>query len=272
VQTKRYEVLDTFDMTNVKPTRNACVSNSLSDPAIVATDRALNADEHHLYRRIVGCLMYLSNTTRADICFATNQLARFCAAPFNQHMKAARNLLRYCKGTIDYKLKFNCPGTDAPDFTLSGYSDSDWGGDQITRCSTSGYLIYLNGNLVHWSSQRQKSVALSSTESEYVALNLLTNEIVWFQLLMNNIFGVHLVSNLLTDNEAAQYWCNNPAVEHKKAKHIDIRYKYVKQKVLDGVVTIGHIGTADMLADILTKQLSTVVFTGLRDRILSMDT
>ena len=234
-------------------------------------DRLLDADEHHLYRRIIGCLMYLSNTTRPDICFSTNQLARYCSKPYHQHMKAARNLLRYCKGTINYKLTFTTTGVDAPDFVLSGYSDSDWGGDQLTRCSTLGFLIYLNGNLVHWNSQRQKSVTLSSTESEYVALNTLVKELTWFQLLLNELFGVHLISHdiVLTDNEAAQFWCNNPRVDHQRAKHVYIKYKYVKQQVNDGNITVGHIGTKDMLADILTKQLSTPIFIDLRNRILN---
>jgi hypothetical protein len=184
-------------------------------------------------------------------------------------LKAVRNLLRYCKGTVNFKLTFTSTGDAAPDFVLSGYSDSDWGGDQLTRCSTLGYLIYLNGNLIHWNSQRQKSVTLSSTESEYIALNTLIKEIIWFQFLLNELYGVHLVSHVLTDNEAAQFWCNNPRVDHQRAKHVDIKYKYIKEKVNDGVITVGHIGTKDMLADILTKQLSTPIFIGLRDRILN---
>lgn len=62
---------------------------------------------------------------------------------------------------------------------LVGYTDSDWGGDKETRRSTSGYVFTLAGAPVSWSSRRQSTVALSSTEAEYIAAAEATNEAVW---------------------------------------------------------------------------------------------
>ena len=59
---------------------------------------------------------------------------------------------------------------------LTGYSDSDWANDISTRKSISGYLFYLADGVVSWSSKRQMTVALSSTEAEYIAISHATKE------------------------------------------------------------------------------------------------
>nr|GFA21672.1 retrotransposon protein, putative, unclassified [Tanacetum cinerariifolium] len=54
---------------------------------------------------------------------------------------------------------------------LSHYCDADHAGFQDTRRSTSGSLQFLGDRLISWSSKRQKSVVISSTEAEYIALS-----------------------------------------------------------------------------------------------------
>ena len=63
--------------------------------------------------------------------------------------------------------------------SLKGYSDANWGGDLDTRRSTTGYLFTLFTSSISWSSKRQPTVALSSTEAEYMALIHATKEAVW---------------------------------------------------------------------------------------------
>jgi hypothetical protein len=85
-----------------------------------------------LYRQIIGSLMYLTNT-RPDICFAVNTLSQFLVEPRRVHLVAAKHVMRYLKGTMDYGLSYD----GDHDFTLIGYTDADWAGSVADRKSTS---------------------------------------------------------------------------------------------------------------------------------------
>ena len=71
-----------------------------------------------LYRQIIGSVMYLMNT-RLDICFA---LSQYLVEPRHVHLVAAKHVMRYLKGTLDFGL---CYTRDDHDFKLYGYTDSD---------------------------------------------------------------------------------------------------------------------------------------------------
>lgn len=115
-----------------------------------------------VYRSIIGALQYLT-LTRPDISFAVNKLSQFLQAPTNDHWKACKRVLRYLRGTTEYGLHFS----PAKQLFLEGVADADWASSTDDRKSTSSYCIYFGGNLIAWSSKKQKVVALSSAESEY---------------------------------------------------------------------------------------------------------
>ena len=156
--------------------------------------------------------------------------------------------------------------------TILGYSDSDWAGDRDSRRSTSGFVFMLNNGPVSWSSKRQATVALSSTEAEYVALTQTAKEATWLRLLMTEL-GLSTTDNhaeinveksecsmaVMGDNQSSIALANNP-VFHARTKHIDIQHHYVRDEVLQGRIKLSYIPTEDMLADGLTKALSHVKF------------
>jgi hypothetical protein len=82
--------------------------------------------------------------------------------PREPHLTALKRLLRYLQGTIDYGLLINRSSAE-----LVVYTDADWAGCPDTRRSTSGYAVFLGGNLVSWLSKRQPVVSRSSAEAEY---------------------------------------------------------------------------------------------------------
>ena len=125
------------------------------------------------YRQIIGSLMYLVNT-RPDICYATHTLSQFMCAPKKIHLHAGKYILRYLKGTIGMRIKY-----EKVNIELLGYSDSDWVGSSIERKSNSGYCFSLGFGMIFWSSRKQTSVALSSTEAEYIASSLGAREAIW---------------------------------------------------------------------------------------------
>jgi hypothetical protein len=212
-------------------------------------------------------------------------------------MKHARHLLKYLVTSRNYKLTFKhssansaatggvngdvtantCTDVDvtgisvADDLNLFGYSDADYNSNAMTRKSTYGYIVFLNGNPVHWCSKRQQSIAQSSTESEYVGINALGRELVWFQGVLYDIYGHHLTSTIFSDNQAAIAWCTGENVAHQTAKHLDVAYKYVRQLVRDEQrIVMKWVATKYMVADILTKRLELKPFEFLRDLLFKI--
>ena len=84
-----------------------------------------------LYRQLIGSLMYLVNT-RPDICFAVNSLSQFMVEPRRVHWVAAKHVLRYLQGTLDYGLDYR----QGDGIRLARYTDSDWAGCAFDRKST----------------------------------------------------------------------------------------------------------------------------------------
>jgi hypothetical protein len=105
------------------------------------------------------------------------------AKPHESHWNTAKAVLRYLKGTLDYGIKY----TDAYDVELTGYSDSDWAGNLDDRRSTTGYAFNIGSGVVSWSSKKQPTISLSSTEAEYKALCAATCEVVWLRRLLQDV-------------------------------------------------------------------------------------
>lgn len=118
------------------------------------------------YQELVGCLLHLVEGTRPDIAFSVSDVSRFNNCHRNVHWKAAKRILRYLKGTIEYKLHYTKNGNK----NLIGYTDSDWASDIDQRRSVSGQFFKLSNGAISWISKRQQTVALSSTEAEYMAM------------------------------------------------------------------------------------------------------
>jgi hypothetical protein len=110
--------------------------------------------------------MYLVNN-RPDICFAVNTLSQFMVEPRRVHWVAAKHVLRYLCGMIDYGLDYQ----RRDGVRLVGYIDSDWAECVSDQKSTSGCCFGLGSTVVSWFSRKQKSVALSSAEAEYMAVS-----------------------------------------------------------------------------------------------------
>jgi hypothetical protein len=102
-------------------------------------------------------------------------------------------------------------------------------------------------------SKRQATVALSSTEAEYIAASIATQEAIYLTTLLKDL--CHPIDGPMTiyqDNQGAIALEKNP-VGHRRMKHIDIRYYFVRERVEDGQITFKYVPTNDMAADSLTK-------------------
>jgi len=168
--------------------------------------------------------------TRPDLALAIGKLSRFVSCYGKEHWAAIKRVLRYVKGSMDKGLVFyknSC-------CVLQGFSDADWAGDHETRRSTTGFTFIFGGAAVSWDSQMQKTVALSTMEAEYMALCEASKEGVWLNKLVKRVASQGLrtaisggLINIKVDNSGRNDFSKN-AVEHKRTKHIDIRYHFVR--------------------------------------------
>ena len=171
-----------------------------------------------LYRQLVGSLNYLT-TTRLDIAYSVNILSQFMAKPLGNHWNAAKKVLRYLKGTINLGIMY----TDESDVALTSFSHSDWEGNPDDRRSTSGQGFHIGSGVVSWSSQKQPTVSLSSTESEYKALTNATCEAVWLRRILADLEEEQSGSTCINcDNQSTIKLTHNP-IYHARSKHIELR-------------------------------------------------
>ncbi|GKD96100.1 hypothetical protein Tco_1379997, partial [Tanacetum coccineum] len=137
---------------------------------------------------------------------------------------------------------------------LTAYVDADHAGCQDTRRSTSGSMQLLGDRLVSWSSKRQKSAAISSTEAEYIAMSGCCAQILWMRSQLTDYgLGFNKIPMYCDNKSAIALCCNN--VQHSRSKHIDIRFHFIKEQVENGVVELYFDNTEYQLADIFTKAL-----------------
>jgi hypothetical protein len=208
------------------------------------------------YQSIVGSIMFAMLGSRPDICYATNALARHMANPTRDHLFAAQRVLSYLKTTADTKLVYGT--TD--DTELFAFSDSDWANDREDRKSISGYVLILNGAAIAWATRKQRSTALSTAEAEYISLSEAARQVKWtLSLLAQLEYHSSTPITLFSDSEGASSIAS-ATVDHKRTKHIDIDYHFVRHHVLNGLLDIEYVPSQDNPADAFTKPLARPVF------------
>lgn len=145
---------------------------------------------------MVGSLLYLALRTRTYILASVLILDRFQKAPTGFLMRAAKQVMRYLRGTWNFWLTYVDGGID-----IESFVDSDYASDVQTRKSRSGFLLKIGGALILWVSKRQWAVALSTCEAEYYAMVLGAQDVVWSCRLMDEIgMKIHYPVPVRSDN------------------------------------------------------------------------
>ncbi|UYV81752.1 hypothetical protein LAZ67_20002198 [Cordylochernes scorpioides] len=259
------KILSKFNMAD-------CIPASVPmDPSVILTKQDCSTPEQKEkmpkfpFREAVGSLMFASCVSRPDITYAVSQVSKFLEYPGPAHCTTVKNIFRYLKGTPHMGILFT--GQDQ----LVGYSDSDFARDVDSRKSTTGYAFMMNVGTVSWASQRQPIIALSTTESEYIAACSAAKELIWIRRLLQAIgCDITKETELYIDNQAAIKLVENP-VFHKRTKHIDVRYHFIRSKHEEGELKVHHVCSSEQLADIMTKPLPRNQFHYLRGLLNILD-
>ncbi|GJX39952.1 copia protein [Tanacetum coccineum] len=158
------------------------------------------------------------------------RLLRYQSKPTKKHLEAVKRVFRYLQGTINMGLWY--PKDTA--MALTAYADAD--------------------HAVSWSSKKQTSTSISSTEAEYIAMSGCCAQILWMRSQLSDYGFAYNHVPLYCDNKSAiALCCNN--VQHSRSKHIDIRHHFIREQVENGVVELYFVRTEYQLADIFTKAL-----------------
>eukprot|EP00252_Welwitschia_mirabilis_P022462 TRINITY_DN607_c0_g1_i3.p1 TRINITY_DN607_c0_g1~~TRINITY_DN607_c0_g1_i3.p1 ORF type:complete len:1070 (-),score=207.18 TRINITY_DN607_c0_g1_i3:857-3973(-) len=243
---------------------------SISTP--MATNEKLHKDmegdlvDEHLYRSMIGSLMYLT-ATRPDIQYFVSFLSNFMNEPKYPHLMAVKRVLRYVKGTLQYGLFYDSD----ENMQLVGYVDADWAGSLDDRKSTSGFVMMMGKSLFSWCSKKQSVVALSTAEAEYMAAHLASQQIVWLERLFCE-FTIPIEKPILLfcDSMSAIAISKNP-VFHSRTKHIDIKFHFIRGLIEDGLLIITFCQSNEQLADLFTKALDKQRFVALREKLNILD-
>ena len=124
----------------------------------------------------MGRLNYLT-ITRSDISFPVSVVSQCLQSPYDSYLDVMNCIIRYIKGTLSQRVLYENKGHTQ----VIGYCDADWADSFVDRCSTSGYCVFIRGNLISWNSKKQDVLARSSVGAEYRAMTLATCELIWLK-------------------------------------------------------------------------------------------
>jgi hypothetical protein len=205
------------------------------------------------YQTFVGELIWLYKT-RPDLQFTICLLSRYLQCATRKHLDIALNRpLRFLKRTKHFGLLFRA---GEGDWVLSGKADADLAGDITTARSTLGHCLQLGevGSITtHCKLDRR--ICTSTGQSETYAMQSLIKDVVWARGLLAEL-GVPMTDPTVvkTDNDGVLKQ-STKMINHTVAKHYRIAQAYIREKVLDGTVSVEGEDTKTNEADLFTKAL-----------------
>lgn len=220
------------------------------------TDSTTPLDNNVKYRRLIGRLLYLSVNSRPDISASISILAQKVSEPTNEDWNQLKRVVKYLKAT--HKLRLRLSNIQSKNLALYGYADATWADDRIERKSNSGRIIHFNGGTISWSCNKQNMVASSSCEAEYISLCDASKEVKWLRQLLEEMHEQFDSPTIIFEDNQS---CIALVRDHKfsyKTKHIDTRYKMIRDLVKKKIIKCEYCPTEEMVADLLTKPLSSI--------------
>jgi hypothetical protein len=143
--------------------------------------------------------------------------------PRHEHWIAAKHVLRYIHGTINYGLR--C--TTSSDIQLHGFTDSDWAGSAEDRKSTSGMCFSLGSAMISWGRRKQSFFAPSTKEAEYITSCEAFTEAIWLRKLISDLFDQIPESTIIHCDNKSCIRLSEHLLFHESSKHIEIKYYFI---------------------------------------------
>jgi hypothetical protein len=251
------DLMDRFDIRTTVDTPMVAGYN----PATDTEGEALNDVDTKTFQSIIGACLHLSNTSRPDISFATATLGQVSHAPTKQHLKQARRVLQYLRGTLNLGIVFTHPSDPTHVNKVTAYVDASYADSEGFRSQT-GFAIMYNGAPIAWTSRTQRFVTTSSQEAEVVAAADVCKEIVFIKQLLDSWdcetwrCKVTAPITVYEDNQGCVAWFTTSTMT-ARTKHYNTRLFYIRDLVKkEKLIQWQYISTSDQTADVLTKSLA----------------
>ena len=254
----------------------------------IDTTPELNSADASYYMSLIGVLRWMVELGRVDICVEVSLMASHMTLPREGHLEKLLHIFAYLKihynsemvfdpsetdidrslferqdwsatvygGDLKEEMPSNVPQCRGQGVTMNAYVDSDHAGDTLTRCSRTGFLVFLNCLLIFWTSKKQTAIETNSFSSEFTAMKQCTEYIrgLRYKLLM---MGIACPEHTFVygDNQSV---LANTTVPHSvlKKKSNSIAYHFVHEGCARDEWRTAYIWTAFNPADLLTKPLS----------------
>ena len=247
----------------------------------------LDATDIRLYQKYIGCLIWIIQLGRFQVCHATSTLGQFLSAPQVGHMKAVMEIFGYLKAHDDVPIGIsaeriaNLPEpliTQAAEMkeaypdaaedmdetgpvghseaaALTVFVDANHASEVSGRRSVTGVLIYLGSTMIKAFSKRQMNITASTHESEYIAMKAAVQEVMGLRYILRSLgWMISSPTIILGDNESVLTNSTQYASMCKK-KHVGIAYHLCREAFAAGTCIYAHIPSDDNIADVLTKSL-----------------
>ena len=231
------------------------------------------------YRSVLMSVSYLANWTRPDVAYAVSKLARFMQTPGARHITELKRVLRYLRCNRDLGLTYDfSQGT--PRQGLYGYFDASFADCVDTRRSTVAHVFFFKGAVVSWKTRLYSFVTTSTNHSELVASAMAAREAKFLLLLFTALGLCEQASSanpgtsagatvdLFTDSMGVVAIARSSALS-SATRHIEVADFYVRELVKRNIVTVSHVPSGDMLADVLTKALPSPKFGAMVSHMVS---
>jgi hypothetical protein len=224
----------------------------------------LPSSEQTKYRSGVGKMLHMMRWSRPDTLNAVRELSRYMSGATRAHMDAMKRVMKYCCATPDQGLtlfpdqKWN--GNREFQFTITGWSDSEYARDEESRRSVNGWSVFLNGAPVIMKSKMMNIVALSVTEAELSSATQCAQDMMFTMRIMESMgLSIHKPMKLYVDNKGAVDLANNWSVGGR-TRHIEVREYFLREMKEAGLIDTRWISGTNMRSDTLTKNLSRKLF------------
>ena len=148
-------------------------------------------------------------------------------------MKGKR-ILRYVKGTKGFGILY----TENDDFKLVGYTDSDWTGSLDDRKSTSRYMFHMGLGAISWASKKQPIVSQSTAKTKYIAENGATCQAILLRRILIDLNERQEDGTTIYCDNISSIALSKNRVFHRRSKHIEIRYHFIRELVENGDIKI----------------------------------
>eukprot|EP00253_Pinus_taeda_P004819 PITA_04819 len=183
--------------------RKAAIASTVMGLKLSKEDNNKDFDPS-LYKSIVGSLMYLT-ATRLDIMHAVSLISRFMESPKEAHWQATKRILRYVKDD---------------------------------RKSISSYVFHMGSGAISWASKNQPIVALSTTEAKYVAATVVVCQAIWMRRMLRSLCQEQAKGIVIFCDNSSAIALSNNSVFHKRTKHIDTKFHYIRELVNNGEIVL----------------------------------